>query len=217
MKLLCKKRSFILLEILLAFSILSMILAFLFNSLKTSALLNTKCDTLQRFFFTRHHIQERLSQIFSNIEPCLAPLLEKGESAFYTCEEPCLSLYFTFNHGIDPEESFTGTVQGRIFLEKNTLILELTPTDPHYLLQKRREILLTNVESLSFLFYQRPSLVQRTKNTSSSGAFELLSKWPIDYPDIPYCITLSLKLQDKSTLDYSFYLSSSIQPIRYDS
>ncbi len=211
-----RKKSFILLEALLAFSILSMILAVLFNSLRTSALLNEKCDRLRQIFFTRYHIQERLSQIFSNIEPCLAPLLEKGESTFYTTENPSPSLYFTFNHGIDPEEAFTGYVQGHLFLDKATLILELTPTDPHYSTHKRREVLLTGAHSLSFLFYQRPSLVQRTKNTSSKEAFELLSKWPLDYPDIPYCMTLSLKLQDKSLINYSFYLSSSIQPIRYE-
>lgn len=213
---LTRKKSFILLEVLLAFSILSMILAFLFNSLRTSALLNEKCDRLRQIFFTRYHIQERLSQIFSNIEPCLAPLLEKGESAFYTSDQPCLSLYFTFNHGIDPEEAFTGYVQGHLFLDKNALILELTPTDPRYPTQKRREVLLTGAQSLSFLFYQRPALIQRTKNTSSKDAFELLSKWPLDYPDIPYCMTLSLELQDKSLINYSFYLSSSIQPIRYE-
>jgi hypothetical protein len=216
MKLLRKKWSFTLLEILLAFSILSMILAFLFHSLRTSAMFNTKSDALRHFFFERYHIEERLSQLLSRVEPCLTPLLENGASAFYTNEEPQISLHFIFDHGIDPDETFTGLVEGHLFLEKKMLVLELRPVNPLNAMNLRREILLTNVNALSFLFYQRPSLVQRSKNTTSEATFEVLSKWPIDFPDIPYCLTLSLELEDKSLLKYSFYLSSSIQPIRYD-
>lgn len=95
-------------------------------------------------------------------------------------------------------------------------MLEITPIVPDHSSHKRQESLLQDIQSLSFLFYKRPSLVHQNKTTSSKECFEMSSKWPLDYPDIPYCMTLSLQLQDKSLLEYSFYLSSSIQPIRFD-
>jgi hypothetical protein len=214
MKLKKRKQAFTLIEVALSFSILSIIILFLFSTFRSSIVLSSKVEHVRHLIFSRYHIHERLSQMFFKIDSCINPLLELGESAFYTKEtrettSPS-SLYFTFDNGIDPEEEFSGMVCAHLFLENTTLFLEMWPMKEKNSSKRRCEELFKKIDSLSFIFYKRPSLL------SSSKDIELCKIWPIEYSDIPYCMTLFLKLQDETSIDYSFYLSSKIQPIHYE-
>lgn len=218
MKIKKKKHSFTLIEVALSFSILSIIILFLLSTFRSSIVLSSKVEKARHLIFSRYHIHERLSQIFFKVESCVNPLLEQGEAAFYTEEgsehTTPSSLYFTFDNGIDPEEAFTGFVYGKLFLQNHSLFLELWPAKEKNSTKRRCEELFKNVESLSFTFYKRPTLMADSKDIKQCN------EWPTQYSDIPYCFTLSLKLKEAlsidDSLDYSFYLSSKIQPIHYE-
>ena len=212
MKLKKRKTAFTLIEVALSFSILAIIILFLLSSFRSSIVLSLKVEKARHLIFSRYHIHERLSQIFFKVECCVNPLLELGEGAFYTEESsiPPSSLYFAFNNGIDPEEEFTGMVYGKLFIENHSLFLEIWPMKEKNSPKRRCEELFIKARDLSFIFYKRPSLI------SSSKDLEASDKWPIQYSDIPYCCTLSLKLEDTTSIEYSFYLSSKIQPIHYE-
>ncbi|MBM3192212.1 MAG: hypothetical protein FJZ63_06155 [Chlamydiae bacterium] len=208
-----RKKNFTLLEVLLAFALLSTVLALIFHFLKTSALLQTRAQTLHNLCMEKMLLHQRLSHLLSKVEPCLGLNLQQGHSAFYTQEGWPLSLHFTCNHGIDPEETFTGPLQGHLHLEKGNLLLDLTPPKSS---STRQQLLLTGVKDLSFLFYKRPSLVARTSGLPKES-FEVSSTWSSKDPDIPYSMTLSLTLLDGTALNYTFFLSSTPQPIFFES
>lgn len=213
MKILKKKHPFTLIEVTLAFSILSIIVVFLLSTFRSSITLSLKVDKARHLLLSRHHVMERLSQTLSRVEGCINPLIEKGESAFYTEEKlkntSSSSLYFAFNNGIDPEEDFTGMVHGKLYIQDNMLLLEEWPMEEKKSAKRRCERLFSHVKEISFTFYKRPSLLKTTR-------FEGVHNWPIEESDIPYCMTLSLHLEDNTFIDYSFNLSSKIQPIHYD-
>lgn len=214
MRLKKRKNAFTLIEVALSFSILSIIILFLLSTFRSSIVLSSKAEKARQLIFSRYHIHERLSQIFFKVESCVNPLLERGEGAFYTEQSseytPPSSLYFVFNNGIDPEEDFTGMVYGKLFIENHSLFLEIWPMKDRNSKKKRCEELFRKANSLSFTFYKRPTLI------SDSKELTLFDKWPIQYSDIPYCFTLLLKLEDTTSIEYSFYLSSKIQPIHYE-
>jgi type II secretory pathway component PulJ len=209
-----KKKPFTLLEISLAFSILSLILVFLFSTFRSCILLSSQVDHVRHLIFSRHHLHERLSQLFLKVESCVNPLLEIGEQAFYTPETSAdslpSSLYFAFDNGVDPEIEFCGIVYGHLFVEQGHLILEVSPLKEKKSSKRRKECLFKNVSSSGLTFYKRPNALEISKN------LELYKEWPLKHSDVPYYVTLSLQLQDTTLLEYSFYLSSKIQPICYE-
>lgn len=202
-----KKRSFTLLETLFALSLITLILTSLFSFLHSHVTLAQKIDTVKKEILHRAHLEQRLSLAFSKMEECVGPLLEKEINAFYTEEE---ALYFAFNNGPDPEEVYTGIVLAKLFIEDHNLYFEMWPADENTKTAHRKELLAKGATNLSFVFYKRPSILNKTEET-----FETKTSWPIDLPDIPYLMRISISFQNEKQRSYSYSLPSKIPPIHY--
>lgn len=219
MKRIRRKKTFTLLETALAFSILAIILAFLFMTLRSSSSLSSKIDLAQRLIFSRYHLHERLAHTLCKIELCSNIQVEHGASALYTApsEGGPQALHFVFHNGVDPEEAFTGPLHGKLYLDHHSLFLDISPMDASGTHPIRRELLCTHISSLEWCFYKIPSpTTQASYQTTTRTALEKTLQWSESEGTMPYCMTLSLHLQDGSDLDYSFFLSSRIQPIHYE-
>lgn len=211
---LIRKHSFTLLEAMLSFCILAMILSFLFATLRSSATLSSKMDLARQSVFSHLHLKQRLDYIFSHIESCDYKAMQHNMELLYTEENsPSPSLHFIFDHGIDPEEVFTGAVQGTLRCENQVLYLDVSPIDnPSYI---RREILYHGVSSIHLDFYKHPSPIT-SKERESSCSLEKLSSWSETGALLPSYIVLTLLCEDHTTLEYGFVLSSTIQPLHYE-
>jgi hypothetical protein len=208
------KRSFTLIETALSFSILALILLFLFSTLRSSITLSSKVDHARELILNRYHVHERLSQLFTQLESSVRLPLEYKQLPLYTeVLEQSEILHFIIDNGIDPEEAFTGPLHASLYLDQHCLFLELEPITGKHKLHKRRELLLKNIKTLSWNFYKKPSML----NTHTTSRYlEKMTSWPPTLHDIPYCMTLCLLLDDETSLDYTFALASKIQPIHYD-
>jgi|GEM_PF-2004116 len=207
-----KKRPFTLLEAMISVSILAMILSFLFSTLRSLATLTTKIDKARGICFSRLHLKQRLSTAFSRIEPCVSLATLHGVRPFYTEQvENIFSLCFFFDGGVDPEEAFTGALQGKLTYEDHTLYLDTTSLQEPS--STRREILCRDISSMHMEFYKQRSL---QNDPTNSTQMEILDHWSTEEEILPHYVYLSLTHTDGSIAQYCFAISSFIQPIHYE-
>lgn len=135
-----RKSPFLLLEVLIGLSLSAILLTFLFSFFVESARMEKRLEMAHTAIAKRAHLQTRLQTIFNSLEG-LRTQQEENE----------MTLFVTYNNGIDPEPAFSGTVMGHIFVdaEKN-LVLTLSPPGDEK--RVRTEVLYSHVEKASFEF-----------------------------------------------------------------
>ena len=143
-----KKTPLTLIEVLLTFGLTAILSTFLITSLIQYMRHSRDIEKAEKIVFTRAHLEQRLM-------PLLYPMKDQQKLSFYTKEN---ILYFQFDNGIDPDKTFSGTVEAELFLKKPTsskkkfdLCLKITGSGKGPLV--REEILLTGVKSMQFQFY----------------------------------------------------------------
>jgi len=174
-----RKRSFFLLEIIIAIGLSSMLLTLLFRFIVSYATIEKKIEGAQIGLLERSRMQEKLESIFTSIEPST---LE--EPSFYTLdfpEESNSSLVFLYNAGIDPDPAFSGPNTGRLYLNKRgEFCLTQWPLSKS---DYRSEVLLKNIRAFEWELLGKKEV---------SGRFEWLSIWTKKQRGLPSIIRLKL-------------------------
>ncbi len=208
-----KKQSFTLLELLIAFALISTIIFSLLFSLRNFLLFEKKIAHAQEEVHQNLHVHMRLHQIFSQLLP---PSLSQStpSPSLYTLlypKETQKSLVCIFDNGLDPDPKFSGPVAGRIFLTKDQeLHLILWPLEKDGSLPTiwREEVLLVHVENFYFEFFS-----EEKKDAESIWSWKEM--WPQEKKELPLMIRLSLQKGGRNTL-FAFFPPAPSFPIYKD-
>lgn len=149
-----RKRSFSLMEVLIGFSLLSVLLVVLLSTFKDQLLLFQHQNKLETRTLHKVMLHDRLSKIFLEIPE------KTGD--FHTDNEDT-ELYFNMNNGPHDDPAFRGIVQARLYIdqEAKTLCLEMTGRGKST--EKQTLTLMEHVNHLQFAFLKAPG----TEPTSS--------------------------------------------------
>lgn len=165
----------------------------------------------------RGHLQTRLQTILTSID--------RGsmDPFFYTKlfeKEKTISLVTIFDNGIDPDPAFSGSIVGRIYLDReNNLSLATWPLTQEKNRPWRKEILFPGVKSFAFEFLGDKTPVEHgTKETSRSinATLAWKSSWPKTVHKVPGIIRLTLfEETTEKPIQYAFILPVSEPFITY--
>ena len=140
-----------LIELTVAFSLMGIVLFFLFSTLQNSSALSRKVAEVRPKVLTRDQCFQRLMHISSSIDPETLTFEEE--------EDNPKKITFSFVNGLDVERAYSGNVTGTLKLEKGALFLEVLPKEPN--LPPRQELLLNGIEDFSWET-ETPSLILLT-------------------------------------------------------
>ncbi|MDE3046473.1 MAG: type II secretion system protein [Verrucomicrobiota bacterium] len=142
-----KKRTFILLELLIAISLSAILLMVLFRFLVSNTRVEQQIEKAQSQLLERQRLQERLEWVLTNVEPTT---LENP--SFYTeKEDRRIALNTVFHAGIDPDPLYSGPIHARFFLtEKGDFCLTQWPLKKD---GDRKEVLLSDVRAMEWEFF----------------------------------------------------------------
>ena len=146
------KRPFLLLDFMIALSLLSMIVAFLFSSYKHLSLTKTILQKERQDIVSLQKLKLRLGQVFSHLNT-----LETKQPQ---------SCHLSYDNGTDPDIQFCGLLKGHLHIDtKHRLVLVSTSKQG----PQRQEILSEKIQSFELKFFNR-----------QKGAWE--SKYPSEKP-----------------------------------
>ena len=125
-----RKLPLTLIEVCIAFGLVSIISFVLFSTFKNTTKMNIKVEKIKPYVIQRKNVYQRLIQVFSHA--CTDTIsISDGE------------LQFSFNNGLDRELIYSGLVKGALFVNKDSeLVLSIWGKD-----SVRDEILLKGVKS----------------------------------------------------------------------
>lgn len=205
------RKSFMtLLETLIAFSLLSILLIFVFGLFKELSELTRHTEMAQKESFKMRYLETRLGFIFERV-------VNEKENArnfvFYTqplnrsiSNSP--SLIMSFNNEVRKNPQFSGDVLVRFYLDNNKQFRlatwPLKVDDPHQYFHE--EILMDEVASISYLFYSPPhqvndsnTIVTDKEGTKKSPAKDTWQpEWSIDYKEMPSMVEISIEFTKES-------------------
>ncbi|MCB1117666.1 MAG: hypothetical protein KDK50_03680 [Chlamydiia bacterium] len=175
-----KKRSFTLVETLLAFSLIAIVVGTLTLHFVKTSRLKARIEQTAHEILKRKLVQERLTQIFGSI------YLEGEEKPHFICKNNQLELII--NNGFDHDEALRGAVAATLYLKNHCLMLKLKKDKA-----EREENLYSGVRALEWEFMNRQAEVL------------LKASWDKDEPLLPLAIRLNLKTHDEQTDQFAFF------------
>jgi hypothetical protein len=165
-----------LLEVIIGLVLTAFLVTYMLSFWVESVRVETKLETVRRETLQKAQTQTRLQTLFTALVP--------SSALFYTKhfpKEPDLSLSLLFDHGIDPDPSFSGPVHARLYIdpEKN-LTLAIWPQEELSNPLLRKEILLKNVAKLDweFLGSKQGTAAPDKKARSINASLQWRSSWP---------------------------------------
>lgn len=178
-----RKACMTLLETLIAVSLLSMLLVFVFGFFRELSELTRLTDREQKKSFQMRYLESRLSFIFERI-------VNENETTtryFYFYTQPpfrnysiVTSLILTFNNEVRMDPSFSGDVLGRLYVDPDfqlrLAVWPLQVEDPHQSMQE--EILLENVANIHYFFYTAPERIKNSKDIHTGLKIDPEKKFP---------------------------------------
>lgn len=239
------RKSFMtLLETLIAISLLSVLLVFVFGFFRELSEMNRQTEKVQKQSFQMRYLESRLAYMFERV-------VNENERArtFYFYTQPANrefssseSLILTFNNEVRIDPNFSGDVLGRMYLDhEGRLCLVTWPlfvNDPFQFLHE--EVLLNNVVDLKFSFYSAPLRKRNTKDIDPATPIDpekktppkddWLEEWALSYNQMPSMIKVTVVVAkdpdrfksgqlehsaDKEKLIFHFVLPSSKNPVYY--
>jgi hypothetical protein len=161
-----KKAPFTLIEVILALGLASIVLFFLFSSLKSSMFISSKLAKERASISSRDFFHQRLLQIFSKVDP---------KSISVKTINGLPSLYLVFDNGADPIPLFAGKLEGLFTLNSHgSILFEIHPVnDP---LSTRKELLLERIKSIEWTVLKGSLLASVTEINGRSD------RYPIFFP-----------------------------------
>lgn len=222
-----KRGAFTLLEALVAFSILSGVLALLFSffwQLQKGTQLN---EVENQHLSQERYVESRLFFLFSRV-------LNENKSSqakqfrFHTLpRQPGFSsspiLFFTFDHGVRLPPSLSGPVLAGLYIdEAKNLCLCIWPM--HTLVEEAfeqvsyREILLTGADELHFVFFAAP--LKDLSTPSFEEAQPLRGRWNEEewlptWEEMPSMVKMQLRYDRDREIEWTFVLPTSQNYIYY--
>lgn len=145
-----RKYSFSLMEVMVGFSILTIILGMIFSSLYQETILNRRIQKMEREVMSKVEVQQRLDKIFANIR--VIDPTSKDRSIYSSGNQK--SVFVFFDNGIDPDPSFSGIVKGSVGLDNETFVLKLYQDNKPV----RTSILREHVKKIAFEFMTPSSI-----------------------------------------------------------
>lgn len=145
-----RKYSFSLMEVMVGFSILTIILGMIFSSLYQETILNRRIQKMEREVMSKVEVQQRLDKIFANIR--VIDPTSKDRSIYSSGNQK--SIFVFFDNGIDPDPSFSGIVKGSVGLDNETFVLKLYQDNKPV----RTSILREHVKKIAFEFMTPSSI-----------------------------------------------------------
>lgn len=184
-----KKKSIFLLEILIGLSLMALLLSFLFHSIFHIAKMETSLHRAREHLFSRQYLQMRIQDLLLGASEEKPPYTRVFEG------EKKESLVLFFDQGIDPDPLFSGKVWARLYLDEDKNVSLLISGEKE---RQRKEILLSNVDSLQFEFFSQ-------KKDDPSYGWQ--PHWPMEKKQFPIGIRCHIVKQGKSIL-FAFLLPS---------
>jgi type II secretory pathway component PulJ len=218
-KLLKTKRFITFIELLIAMVLTSLVLTFLFYFYRDIDWLNQDMEKSQKSAFRLAYVQNRLADVLSH---AVSPRTNEGDFFFYVSQDANgllkatnPSLVFTYDFGANRDPQFANHVLGRLYISTNGhLCLATLPSPARWPagghLKMKNEILMENVESLSFAFYVPPQKEnsqagnRAPKGKKQAGAAVDIqpkdswhSDWKSDYNQLPAMVKVILKIKNR--------------------
>lgn len=194
------KRSFSLVEALVAIALFSLVVGTLFglfrHNVRISEELNTIKQNSERLRRTHFRLQYLFSKLIFKSQDChvfYSPSKKaKSES------DAGQSLIFTFDNGTDRENGFSYDVLARLYLdEEKNLSLAIWPNPKLKQSQPesiRKEVLLDGVESMSLEFWKGKLL---KTNVPAEKLEKWLPTWDEEYKELPTLVRMTLKYETR--------------------
>jgi type II secretory pathway pseudopilin PulG len=207
-----QKRTFTLLELMIALGLTAILLTILFRFFAGSVRMDQKISDARASLYQRQHFQTRISSLCNAIAPRSSLSVSSG-SSFYTINEKKPGFVAIFDNGIDPDPRFSGPVLGKVYIDpQSNLMLVLWPLEKTETKLYRTEVLLSGVQSIHFQFLAQKSLQNNDpKATSINSTLEWRTDWPKNRWDIPSIIRITL-LHENQEISFAFMLPF-IEPI----
>jgi len=195
-----KKRCFLLIEMLIALSMITAIFTVLFYSYSKIILTEKKLAKAKNAVFQRQYLQMKVADMITN--------LAKGpdEKYFYKKQNNGQTkLTFYFDNHIDPNPDYSGVIKASLFVKDSKLFLKQTPLNNKK--QERIQILLDQINLFDIICFDE-------RTTPKKSAQDLLyiekTQWPKQMNHYPLAFQMQL-LQDKQKFNFAFFL-----PIKQD-
>lgn len=204
-----RKAYMTLLEALIAISLLSMLLVFVFGFFREMSVITRATDHSQKQSFQMRYVESRLGFIFERI----VNENEKSRNFFFYTQPPApplfltTSLIVTFNNEVRLDPTFSGDVLARLYVDaEKRLRLAIWPlhvSDPYQHLQE--EILMENVVDIIYSFYSAPEKkidkhdIVNEENIDpekkSPPKNQWLPEWYITYDQMPSMMTMTITVE----------------------
>ena len=224
-----------LLELVISLALTMIILATLSFFYREVDLLDTETEKKQRDMFQLRYLENRLANILPR---AISEYDTEKDFYFFTSPDPAnlfkqdsKSLIFTYDRKIDLDKPFSTHTLGRLYLDKEgRLTLGIWPSKNRWDLAKgtlppmKKEILLENVEDLSFEFYAAPAKnrsrlrgknQKEIKHPVEPEKDSWLKEWLNDYLQLPAIIKVKVK-QNNKWIVFAFPLPNIQDAIVYD-
>lgn len=213
MKFYCQRKSFMtLLETLIAISLLSMLLVFVFGFFRELSEISRLTEQSQKQSFQMRYLESRLGFIFERV----VNENESSRNFFFYMQPPnrnissSPSLILTFYNEVRLDPNFSGDVLGRLYVDGDKrLCLAMWPlhvSDPHQYLQQ--EVLMDHVIDVKYSFYSPPEKVKNKNDIVTGKIIDPEKKmpekdhWPeewfVTYNQMPSIIKMTIKIADES-------------------
>lgn len=239
-----RKSYMTLLETLIAMSLLSILLVFVFGFFRELSELTRVTEQSQKESFQMRYLETRLGFIFERVVN-----ENKTDRTFFFYTQPAnrsfsltQSLILTFNNEVRLDPTFSGDVLGRIYVDpEGRLCLAIWPlfvSEPFQYLQE--EVLMNHVVNVSYSFYAAPEKVKDAKEIVSGDKIDAEKKtpekdkwheeWAMTYAQMPSMMKMTIEVAknpaefkpgqyhdriDTKKILYHFVLPSSKNPIYY--
>lgn len=212
-----RKTYMTLLETLIAMTILSILLVFVFGFFRELSHLTHLSDQSQKESFQMRYLESRLNYIFERIVNEKQDDKNKTRTFFFYTEPANKgfskhpSLIFTFNNEIRKDPMFSGDVLGRLYVDNDhqfrLAIWPLHVEQPQQFMQE--EILFHNVMNIKYCFYCGPERISNDKDITSGKKIDPEKKtperdkwheegnWEITYNEMPSIIKIIVEVAKK--------------------
>lgn len=234
------RRSFMtLLEVMIGIVLTMMILGFLTNLYYEISLYNKETERAQKEGFQLRYLENRLASIFPE---AYSEIDRKEDFVFFSSNSPhelikegSTSILFIFNNATVMDKKTANADLARLYLDKQKrLCLAIWAAPDRWTdepPQIRKEILLENVDDLSFLFFVAPErdrskILEKFKDSGKSKEVpeaksgELwISQWKKEYHQLPAMIKMTLKRKidnQEKILNFAFLMPRSQKVIVYE-
>ena len=209
-----KRRFFALLELIIAISLTMIILSTLMYFYKQVNDINTQMDVVQNKAFKLMYVENRLSHTIPRAENVFNFYFFTSPDVGGLYKAGSTSLLFSFDNCVKLDKQMAYIVIGRLFLDpEGNFTLATWPAPKRWAenepVPMKKEILLEDVESLSFEFFGK---------IDENQPLKWVDEWHKEYNKLPLIVRVKLlmgKGENEKELIYTFPLPNTSEPITY--